>query len=405
MNKSNSKNILTSLLDNDLFMKWVMNPTPELDVFWAEEANRSDEFKHYIYTLKDLIKNIKIIEPTLSPDEKKLILSKIRHDISSLKVNEKNTKKRWMQVASAVAAALVGIFAGCYLLFYSDKAEITVDYASMLDSIQTVQSGNISLILSNNKVVDIQKDSSQVVYDNRGRVNVDSEEIDGEDDKPSLNQLIVPYGKSTSLTLSDGTKIWVNAGTKLIYPSVFTEKKREIYLIGEVYLDVIKDKNRPFVIKTSQMDVNVLGTQLNISAYNGQDKQSVVLVSGAVNIKSNKLKGLYTLYPNQMFSYEIDSNKAGIEKVDVSNYVSWIHGYLMLKNENLDQLLQKLERYFNLTFIYDAKQFSNINVSGKLDLKGTPISILKYIAITTPISYTINDDKIEIKIVNHKVTP
>jgi ferric-dicitrate binding protein FerR (iron transport regulator) len=261
-----------------------------------------------------------------------------------------------------------------------------------------VQSGDISLILSNNKVVNIQKDSLRVVYDNKGRINVDSEEIEGVGNgKPSLNQLIVPYGKITFLTLSDGTKIWVNSGTKLIYPTVFDENKREIYLVGEVYLDVTKDEARPFVIKTNHMDVNVLGTKLNVSTYNDVNAQSVVLVSGAVNIKSKELKGSYKIYPSQMFSYDIASGKADIQKVDADNHVSWIHGYLMLESESLDLVLQKLERYFNISFIYDAKSFNDIRVSGKLDLKGTPENALKYIGITVPISYKKNGEKIKIE--------
>lgn len=396
MRKNCSDNIISSLLDNDLFMKWIVNPTPELDTFWEDEMNRDGELKDNVYTLKDIIKKIKIEEPALSVDEKKLIWERIERNIGRDKMEKRSVLRRWMQVASV--AAIVLLLVGGYFYVSSNKTEIEVDYASMLDDNQTAQSGDISLILSNNKVVNIRKDSSQVVYDDKGRINVDSEEIKGaENGKPSLNQMIVPYGKTTFLTLSDGTKIWVNSGTKLIYPTVFDEDKREIYLVGEVYLDVTKDEDRPFIIKTNHMDVKVLGTKLNVLAYNDANAQSVVLVSGAVNIKSKELKGSYKIYPSQMFSYDIASSKADIQKVDVDNYVSWIHGYLMLESESLDLVLQKLERYFNISFIYDSKNFSNIRVSGKLDLKGTPENALKYIGITAPISYKINGEKIKIE--------
>lgn len=396
MRKNCSDNTISSLLDNDLFMKWIVSPTPELDIFWEDEMNRDDELRDNIYTLKNIIKNIKIEEPTLSTDEKKLIWEKIEQNIGREKVKKKLFLRRWVQVASV--AAVVLLLAGGYFYISTNKTEIELDYASMLDNSQIVQSGDISLVLSNNKVVNIQKDSSQVVYDDKGRINVDSEEIEGtENAKPSLNQLIVPYGKTTFLTLCDGTKIWVNSGTKLVYPTVFGDSKREIYLVGEVYLDVTKDEDRPFIIKTNHIDVNVLGTKLNVSAYNDANAQSVVLVSGAVNIKSKELKGNYKIYPSQMFSYDIASSKADIQKVDVDNYVSWIHGYLMLESESLDLVLQKLERYFNISFIYDSKALNNIRVSGKLDLKGTPENALKYIGITAPISYKINGDKIKVE--------
>ncbi len=401
MRKNRSDNIISSLLDNDLFMKWIVDPTPELDVFWQNEMNKDHELKDNIYTLKDIIKNIKIEEPTLSTDEKKLIWETIEQNIGRGKVKKKFFLRRWVQAASV--AAIVLLLSGGYLYVSMNKTEIELDYASMIDDHQPAQSGDISLILSDNKVVNIKNDSSQVVYDDKGRVNVDSEEIEGtENGKPSLNQLIVPYGKTTFLTLSDGTKIWVNSGTKLVYPTVFDDNKREIYLVGEVYLDVTKDENRPFVIKTNHIDVNVLGTKLNVSAYNDTDAQSVVLVSGAVNIKSKELKGNYKIYPSQMFSYDTSSSKADIQKVDVDNYVSWIHGYLMLESESLDLVLQKLERYFNVPFIYDTKGLSNIRVSGKLDLKGTPEDALEYIGITAPISYKINGGKIKIETTSKK---
>lgn len=401
MKKNRSDNIIPSLLDNDLFMKWIVEPTPELDMYWENEMNKDDELKGNVNTLKDIIKNIKIEEPTLSTDEKKLIWEQIEQNVGRGKVRKKLSLRRWMQVASV--AAIVLLLAGGYLYISTNKKEIELDYASMLDDHQPAQSGDISLILSDDKVVNIKNDSSQVVYDDKGRINVDSEEIEStENVKSALNQLIVPYGKTTFLTLSDGTKIWVNSGTKLIYPTVFDDSKREIYLVGEVYLDVTKDENRPFVIKTNHIDVNVLGTKLNVSAYNDADAQSVVLVSGAVNINSKELKGNYKIYPNQMFSYDAASSKADIQKVDVDNYVSWIHGYLMLESESLDLVLQKLERYFNISFIYDSKGLNNIRVSGKLDLKGTPENALKHISVTAPISYKINGEKIKIETTSKK---
>ncbi len=122
------------------------------------------------------------------------------------------------------------------------------------------------------------------------------------------------------------------------------------------------------------------------------------MVSGAVNVKSKELKGTYDIYPDQMFTYGVDSDKADVRKVDVNNYISWIYGYLLLQSESLDRVLQKLERHYNISFTYNTSDFKNIYVSGKLDLRGSPESALNYISITTPITYTINDDTIKIEL-------
>ncbi len=87
------------------------------------------------------------------------------------------------------------------------------------------------------------------------------------DEEHSFNQLIVPNGKRSTLALEDGTKMWINAGSRVIYPNKFKKNKREIYVDGEVYMEVARDEERPFVVKTNMLDVQVLGTSFNVMAY------------------------------------------------------------------------------------------------------------------------------------------
>lgn len=271
------------------------------------------------------------------------------------------------------------------------------------DGENSLQSENISLILPDDKVLDIRNDSSTVIYDPKGKVSINSEEIDASKSKnAALNQLIVPYGKTTTLTLSDGTKIWVNSGSKLIYPSVFDKEKREIYLAGEIYLDVTGNKERPFVIKTKHIDISVLGTKLNVSAYNDEAIQSVVLVSGRVSVKSKEMKGNYDIFPNQAFAYDVVSEHVDIREVNINNYISWIYGYLFLQSESLDYVIQKMEKHFNIPFTYNVKELKNIRVSGKLDLNKSPEDALKYIGIAAPISYETEENHIKIERISKK---
>jgi ferric-dicitrate binding protein FerR (iron transport regulator) len=257
--------------------------------------------------------------------------------------------------------------------------------------------------LPNKQAMYIKDDSSTVIYDSKGIVNVNSEEIDAAKcENASLNQLIVPYGKTAMLNLSDGTKIHVNSGSKLIYPSVFDKNKREIYLSGEIYLDVAKNEKCPFVIKTNHIDINVLGTKLNVSAYNDEPIQSVVLVSGKVCVKSKEMKGNYSIFPNQAFSYDIVSDNVDIREVNVNNYISWIYGYIFLQSESLDHVFQKMGKHFNVPFIYNAKDFKNIYVSGKLDLNKTPEYILENISLAAPVYYKTEENHIKVELVSKK---
>lgn len=396
MKNHNSNDVLLSLLDNDLFLQWVIEPTPELEAFWIQEMNKSEELKKNICDLKNIINKLRIEEPALSVDAKKLIWKNIKQATENKNDTNKNHWMVWIRM-TAVAAVFIGLLAGVYIYFNVNNQR-DIDYMSMVDNVQASQSGNISLVLADNKVVDISKDSSNVVYDNEGKVKINEETIEstGNEKPATLNQLIVPYGKTTSLTLSDGTKIWVNSGSKLVYPSVFGKDKREIFIAGEIFLDVVKMDNCPFIVKTDYIDINVKGTQFNVSAYGDESLRSVVLVSGAVSVEGKALNGRYDIHVNQMLSYEAGTNHIDVSEVDVDHYISWKHGYLFFQRERIDRVLQKLEKYFNVSFTYKGEGFDEIYVYGKLDLTGSLENVLNYISIITSVNYTIHDDRIEI---------
>lgn len=390
--KAEQTNNMYTLLDNDLFIQWVLYPTEELDLYWREESDQDEELKKNINTLKNILERLNIEEPSLSSDEKMAIWNHIEKNTSEQKHKKSRFRKLYLTIASTAAIALIatGIF------FTLKEKPIAIDYNSILTQDEIVmRSGNVSLIVSKDKVINIAKDSSVVAYDDKGRLNINSEEVEG-DNLSNLNQLIVPYGKTTSVVLSDGTKIWVNSGSKLIYPSVFDKRKREVFVEGEIYLDVKRDEQAPFIIKTNHLEVNVLGTKFSVSAYTEDVQQSVVLVSGSVSVKNKEQAKDTHIIPNQMFSFNTTSKQSDIKTVDVENYISWINGYLLLHSENLNGVIQKLERHYNVTFAYDRNSFNDIRVSGKLDLKEKIEDVLNFISIATPINYDIKGNNIVI---------
>ncbi|GHU88380.1 iron dicitrate transporter FecR [Bacteroidia bacterium] len=396
-----SDGIVFSLLDNDLFMQWILSPTAELDLYWKEQMDGNDELKVNIESLKNIINKLEIKEPVLSQNDRMVIWDNIQRQKGRNKVFRRRSKPVWLQIASAVAAIALLIVG--YLFFSLEKNGLEeTDYTSIItNDEQSIRSTDIVLTLPDNKKMTV--DSANIVYDKNGVSNVQSEKPENEDDeKQQLNQLMVPYGKTVSLTLSDGTKIWVNSGSRVIYPSVFKKDKREIFVLGEIYLDVVKIPDHPFVIKTNYMDINVLGTKLNVSAYSDESVQSVVLVSGAVTVKSNDLNGDCNILPDQMFSYKTASKEINIQKVDVNNYISWINGYLLLDSERLDNVFQKLERHYNLSFSYDDNTFKNIRISGKLDFSRGIESVFKYVSIAAQINYEINDQQVKIELKNNE---
>ncbi|WP_298649176.1 FecR domain-containing protein, partial [uncultured Proteiniphilum sp.] len=152
----------------------------------------------------------------------------------------------------------------------------------------------------------------------------------------------------------------------VVYPNRFMGDTREIYVNGEVFLDVTHNEKQPFIVRTSEIAVRVLGTKFNVQAYEEDAGTQVVLASGAVQITSNENSKKIDLTPSQMYD-----NKAGqtsVIRVDVDKYISWVQGILYAEDERLDVLMTKLSRYYGEEILFD-EGLANQKCTGKVDLK------------------------------------
>ena len=210
----------------------------------------------------------------------------------------------------------------------------------------------------------------------------------------SYNQLVVPLGKSSSITFTDGTKIWVNAGTRVVYPAAFAQRQREIYVEGEAYLEVAPDKTRPFIVKTDGMQVRVLGTKFNVNAYTDDVVKEVALVSGKVEVLTDKKEGVL-LKPNQLLSYNNDQIK--VKNVDATQYTLWKDGLYQYYHEYLNKVFKSLSRYYGREIIC-GEGVATLTCSGKLDLKNELSDVLDVLKRAAPIEVYETDEKIYINV-------
>ena len=235
-----------------------------------------------------------------------------------------------------------------------------------------------------------------MAYSEEKSIKKEEEKNDG---IQSFNQLIVPIGKRTSITFTDGSKIWVNSGSKVIYPAQFTTDSREIFIEGEIYLDIVHDEKRPFIVKTRKMEIRDLGTQFCVSAYNNDANSHVVLVKGKVEIET-KGKRKNTLSPNQLFLYDNKKDKESVHQVNTQDYVAWKDGYYQFNHQKLDTVLEKLCKYYGIKIHWDEK-VGELTCSGKLDLKENPEKVLNALQNAAPIKVEQIDEQIHIFIVKH----
>ncbi|MDD2436072.1 MAG: DUF4974 domain-containing protein [Massilibacteroides sp.] len=384
------------LLEDKSFILWLIAPTPELSEKWEDKINENPEIVKWTTQIRHELQNVKVKEQGLSPSNQEEMWKNIRNNL------DLSTARRFrfsvLLKYAAIFCALLSI--PLYLLL--EPSELPVDYHEIISKTEAekLDDNSILLVVGDKEKLEITEDNVEMKHDAKGNIRIDSknEKITIQAEEEKMNRLYVPYGKRIHLLLSDGTKVWVNSGTNLIYPAVFKREKREIFVDGEVYLDVAHDESKRFVVKTNQLDVSVLGTHFNVSAYGNDNVSSVVLVEGSVQIKEEKNSRETNLRPDHMFSYYKNTGQGKLQTVDVQNYISWKEGFLIFKNEKLSQVLRKLERYYNVQIDYNPSETDETTLSGKLDLKENIQETFRIIAITAPIDYEIRENKVKINV-------
>lgn len=187
---------------------------------------------------------------------------------------------------------------------------------------------------------------------------------DKEDVNIAMQTITVPAGQRVNLDLPDGTNVWLNAGTKMQYPVSFMQGKREVILDGEAYFEVAHNEKSPFVVHTHALDVEVLGTKFNVEAYSKRKVFETSLIQGKVRVKSpDNEKVSVTLLPN--YKTTLKSGKLVVSKIDDYNVYRWKEGLYCFKNKPFAEIMQDLERYYDLNIQLDKQSIAKVALTGK----------------------------------------
>lgn len=240
-----------------------------------------------------------------------------------------------------------------------------------------------------------------------------------------------PRGAKSFVTLADGTKIWLNAGSRISYQRNYNQENRNIFLEGEAYFEVAKNKEIPFYVYSSGIVVKAIGTAFNVKAYPEEGIVETTLVEGSVSIESTGktgVKGKILMQPNQKASfYKVSKEvvveekseelkekeiapipiKAKIERVELKKevdtelYTSWKDKRWVFEKQRFEDLAVILERIYDIKVIYKDDELKNYRLSGSLQEENLE-QVLQAIQFTIPLDYSINHDEVTIKI-NHKL--
>lgn len=171
----------------------------------------------------------------------------------------------------------------------------------------------------------------------------------------------VPDGRREQVTLPDSSRVWLNSGTLLVYPSAFIGSNREVYLSGEGYFEVTKSETTPFIVKTNTLNVEVLGTKFDLSAYPEAEKITTTLEQGSVRVLLNKTLNAATsflLKPNEQLIYQPATGQAEQVKVRATDFSDWKEGGLLFQNSSFKDILKTLERSYNLSILSETSAYN-----------------------------------------------
>ncbi|SIS46453.1 FecR family protein [Zobellia uliginosa] len=286
------------------------------------------------------------------------ILSNIHSGVSDQ--NKRRNKIRKIKKASRIAAVFIGLLVSSYFfLFYFSKSE-TIALPENVITLE-LEDGTIKTIKENDTLSVFNQNGNLMGYQTGNQLVYDQKETS---DKLAYNTLTVPYGKRFELHLSDGTRAHLNAGSSLTYPVQFLEgKDREVFITGEAYLDVAKDKNHPFIVHVENFNIRVLGTQFNVLAYPEDETSEVVLVEGSVGLYDSTqvfdTTNSTMMTPGNKATFSKESGKIQVKPVVIDVYTAWRNGELVFRDMTFENILKKLERYYGVTIINLNKNLSN----------------------------------------------
>jgi len=199
-------------------------------------------------------------------------------------------------------------------------------------------------------------------------------------------------GDKTTVVLPDSSKVYLNSGSKLIFNNNFNEGERQVFLNGEAFFSVTKDKSSPFIVKAGEIEVEVMGTEFNLKAYPEENKISATLVEGSLRVSSKNRSAV--IKPNQKLVYEKDSQSMKIQLLaDTTPETEWKEGRLVFRNESLADLELKLERWFDVDIDFADDEVKTKRFTGILERESI-LEAVSYFGYSKYVGYTIKGNDI-----------
>jgi transmembrane sensor len=376
----------------DIIYKYLRNTATISEIETLEEWVRNSPenaslFKDYVYNYEQH----NIVDKQFNNKE---ALEKFRQLTNSNK--KLNLHLKWVGIAATIILILgLGMLNKIHentssSLSNTEKALDKTNILLTLDdgSQKILKEGNSSTILGVSGDTLQQDESNQIIYNFKTAKKAETR----------YHKLEIPLGKTFKIKLSDGSQVWLNAGSSLRFPVQFHDQMehREVELTGEAFFEVVKNEKLPFIVKTSGVVIKVLGTRFNVSSYNDDESIKTTLVEGSVNIteKNNKSNNII-IVPKEQTIFNKSTRKMVTEEVNIEKYIAWVDNRLFFENDPFHEIIKKIERSYNVEVINNHEALNAIRFTGEFDIEDVS-EVLATFTANTPFNYKIKNNKITI---------
>ncbi len=406
-NKSFIYDSVVDFVRDPVFQEWVISPDDkEVANFWEsflatypekrEAANQAKTVLQSLVFKESWPESVKLEQALNKALEE---IDKDRNTSTSLTNSPKNRYSGW--IGWAAAAVLLFSVIGWWFFTHTElRTDLVTKNAA--PAVGTIMPGG-------NKAILTLDDGSKILLDSVGKGAITTEgnvevvktgeghlfyKNDGSVAEERFNTVSTPRGGQYQLTLSDGSKVWLNAASSLKYPTVFLGNERKVELTGEGYFEVAPNDQQPFLVKINDVQVKVLGTHFNINGYSEEAATATTVVSGQVKVTRNENELLLGPGQQAIASVGVDALQKR-NRVDTEAVIAWKNGRFVFNSVHLDVILQQVARWYDVEIVYEGR--TDETFSGALPRSENVTKLLNILDATGKVGFKINGKQIIVK--------
>lgn len=310
---------------------------------------------------------------------------------------EHRKRRQRIMVRRVIAvAACCMLFIGGYWLYMGVKSVGGPEPITVAELLQHRETEKVKLVLSTGREILLdgsitEQEKGAYLYSDSVGLKYSASGQAGTEEMV-YNELIVPKCGEYRLVLTDGTRIMVNSESVVRYPVHFSGDKREVWVSGEAYFDVVRNEKQPFIVHLDHATVKVLGTSFNVMAYREEANTEITLVQGKVEVGTAGQQEI--LLPGYQIQVDNTTSRMENRKVDVTQYISWKEGILRFDDMPLGQLMNRLSRWYDITFEFRQEELKDRLFSGGLKKYEQLERILEMIQEINDVRFSVSDRKI-----------